>query len=128
MVAWAQVFAVNVHYVGLTVDDGGVVGVSFGPACCVDDGLYGVGGVEAVAGVEEDDVFALCVLYSLVHGVVEPVVGLSDEAYVVGYGFVGVLLYVALYYLAGLVLATTVDDEVLDHGVGLAPDAVEGGG
>ena len=87
-----------------------------------------MGGVEAVAGVEEDDVFALGVLYSLVHGVVEPVVGLSDEAYAVGDGFVGVLLYVALYYLAGLVLATTVDDEVLDLGVGLAPDAVEGGG
>ena len=39
--------------------------------------------MQSVAGVEEDDVVARGIEQRLVHGIIEPVVGFADEAYVV---------------------------------------------
>ena len=85
-------------------------------------GRDGVGAVQTVPCIEEDDVFARGSKQCLVHRIVEPAVGFADEPYVVARL---VLLDVALHEREGVVGGAAVDDEVLYAGVVLRGNTCE---
>ena len=75
-----------------------------------------------VSGIEEDDIVAGCHPYALVHGIVESLVSLADDAY----GASSAFLSISLSLCHGVVLRQSVDDKVLDVGVSLPPYALKG--
>ncbi len=112
----------HAHEVAFAVDEGGLavhhVGQGGGGVQAVYHLLQGVVLVEAVAGIEEAHVVARGQCQSLVHGVVQAVVGLADEAC---HAFL-----VAADDAEGLVGGGTVDDDVFHVVVGLRDDALQG--
>ena len=123
--AVAQEPAFVIDEVGLAIDDSRTAHRVVALQLVGDIGEGGVG-VEFVTGVEEDDVVAFGLGNGFVHGIVNAIVGFSDEAYGVGVTGVAVALDVALDLAHGAVLRAAVDDEVFYGYVGLRCDAEEG--
>ena len=96
---------------------------AFCPACFLGEGRDGISAVQAVSCIEEDDVVACCGKQSLVHGVVESVVGFADEAYVMP---CLILLNVSLHEGERMVRGAAVDDKMLDAGIVLRGNALQG--
>lgn len=87
------------------------------PFYFTDDLLYGGGLVEFVACIKEYQIVACGLLYAFVHGIIKSVVGLADNADEVG--IFPISFHIALHMGKGVVCGASIDDDVLDVGVGL---------
>ena len=120
--ASAQEVAVGINHVCIAIKDGRMPMFALHPLRLPCNSRNGVGAVQAVSGIEEDDVVACSILQRLVHSIVESAVGFADETYVVA----SLILFdIALYEGKRMIGGAAVDDEMLYSGVVLRCDTPE---
>ena len=129
MVGWreppvAEETPLGVHHIGIAIEHGRPCSVI--AQCGVHHLLDGVGSGQQVAGIEEAHIIACDEPQALVHGVVEPFVGLRLGHHHMTAAVLRCQPSVIVYYPHGIIGRRPVDDDVLDGPILLDEHTVEG--